>query len=54
MNEEVDSGEIIIQKNIPLRLEKGLEKVEEEVHQLEHRWFPVVAKDLCNEINNKN
>ena len=50
---EVDSGEIILQKKIPLDREKGLEYVEEEVHKLEHNWYPIVAKEICDKINKK-
>ncbi len=51
--EEVDSGDIILQKIIPLNREKGLDIVEQEVHQLEHKWFPIVAKEICDKINKK-
>lgn len=51
--EEVDSGEIILQKKIPLNREKGLDFVEQEVHKLEHNWYPIVAKNLCDKINKK-
>ena len=49
--EEVDSGELILQKSIPLHREKGLDFVEEEVHKLEHQWYPVIAKKICDWIN---
>ena len=52
--EEVDNGEIILQKSIPLQREKGIEFVEQEVHNLEHKWYPIVAKQICDGINFKN
>jgi len=51
--EEVDSGEIILQKSIRLKRTKGLDFVEQEVHKLEHKYYPQVAKKLCKNINNK-
>ncbi len=51
VTEEVDSGEIIIQKSIPLKRELGLEKVEEKVHELEHKWYPIIAKEICDKLN---
>jgi phosphoribosylglycinamide formyltransferase-1 len=53
VTKEVDSGEIIIQKSIPLEREKGIDYVEEQVHKLEHQWYPYVAKMICEEINKK-
>jgi len=49
--EEVDSGEIILQEKIPLDREKGLDFIEQEVHQLEHKWYPVIAKKICDKLN---
>ncbi len=49
--EEVDSGEIILQEKIPLVREKGLDFIEQEVHQLEHKWYPVIAKKICDKLN---
>lgn len=49
--EEVDSGDIIIQKSIPLNRELGLDGVENEVHKLEHKWYPIAAKQICEGIN---
>ncbi len=51
VNEELDSGEIIIQKAIPIEREKGLKYFETQIHQLEHKWYPIVAKELCDRIN---
>ena len=54
VNEEVDSGEIIIQKTIPLNREKGIDFIENEIHELEHEWYPIAAKQICDSINIKN
>lgn len=51
VNEDLDSGEIILQKSIPIQREKGIEYFELEIHNLEHFWYPLVAKDLCDKIN---
>lgn len=49
--EEVDAGDIILQKIIPLSREKGFDFIEEEVHKLEHKWYPIIAKEICDKIN---
>jgi len=51
VNEELDGGELILQKRIPLSKDKDLEYVENEVHKLEHKWYPFVAKELCDKLN---
>ena len=51
VNEKVDSGEIILQKKISLAREKGLDRVEADVHKLEHKWYPVAAKEICEKLN---
>lgn len=53
VTEMVDSGEIILQKKIRLDREKGLEFVENEIHKLEHQWYPIATKNICNNLNNK-
>lgn len=49
--EEVDAGEIILQKIIPLNKKKGLDFIEKEIHKLEHKWYPIAAKEICDKIN---
>lgn len=49
--EEIDSGTVILQKSVKLEQKKGLEYVENEVHKLEHIWYPRVARQICDEIN---
>jgi phosphoribosylglycinamide formyltransferase 1 len=53
VNEEVDNGEIILQKRIPLKKEWSLEVTEENVHQLEHRWYPEAIKEICKKSNSR-
>ena len=54
VNEELDSGEIILQKAIPIEKDKGLSYFENEIHKLEHFWYPIVAKNICDKININN
>ncbi|HOJ63714.1 MAG TPA: phosphoribosylglycinamide formyltransferase [Spirochaetota bacterium] len=54
VNEELDSGEIIIQKSIPIDRTKDLLSFENEIHKLEHFWYPKVVKELCDKIDNDN
>jgi len=51
VNEEVDGGEIILQKKIPLDRKSGLQQTEKEVHDLEHIYYPTVARNICERIN---
>lgn len=50
---ELDSGEIILQKKLSCRKNETLDELEERIHQLEHKWYPVVAENLCKKINEK-
>lgn len=50
VNKEVDGGELILQKEIIIDRNKGLDFLEKEIHQLEHKWYPKVAKDLCDKL----
>lgn len=54
VNEELDSGEIIIQKSIPIDREKSLDEFENEIHKLEHKWYPRIVEELCDKIENDN
>ncbi len=51
VSEKVDSGEIILQKSIPINRDNGLKFIEQEVHKIEHHWYPIVAKKICDKIN---
>lgn len=50
VNKEVDGGELILQKEISIDRNKGLDFLEKEIHQLEHKWYPEVAKRLCDKL----
>lgn len=50
VNEEVDGGEIILQKSIPIDRNLGIERLENEIHKLEHIWYPVVARKLVDNL----
>lgn len=51
VNEEMDGGEIIFQKAITVERAKGIEQFETEIHKLEHEYYPIIARDLCDDIN---
>ncbi|HNZ27585.1 MAG TPA: phosphoribosylglycinamide formyltransferase [Spirochaetota bacterium] len=50
VNKEVDGGELILQKEIIIDRDKGLDFLEKEIHKLEHKWYTKVAKDLCDKL----
>ncbi len=50
VNEELDSGEMILQKSICVNRKLGIDHFEKEIHKLEHKWYPKVAKKLVNKI----
>jgi phosphoribosylglycinamide formyltransferase-1 len=50
VNERVDEGEIIVQESIELDKSKSLDEIENEVHKIEHKIYPIIAEKLCNEI----
>lgn len=50
VNEEVDGGEIILQKSIEVVREKGIEYLENEIHKLEHEWYPKTARMLVSKL----
>ncbi|MCG8572108.1 MAG: phosphoribosylglycinamide formyltransferase [Spirochaetes bacterium] len=51
VNEELDGGEIIFQKSINIDRSKPLDFFEENIHQLEHQFYPEIAENLCNKID---
>jgi phosphoribosylglycinamide formyltransferase-1 len=53
VNEEVDGGDIILQKSIPLDKTLTLDEVEKQIHELEHKYYSIVARNLCNGINSR-
>lgn len=50
VDEGVDSGKIIYQEKLMIDKEWSLEKLEEEIHKIEHRIYPMVLKQLCEKI----
>jgi phosphoribosylglycinamide formyltransferase 1 len=53
VNELIDGGDIILQKSIPLEKDLPLEEIEKKIHVLEHKYYPEVTRNICNEINIK-
>ena len=50
VDEGVDSGEIIYQEKLTIDKSWDIEKLEEEIHKIEHRIYPMVLKQLCEKI----
>lgn len=50
VDEGVDSGEIIYQEKLVIDKSWDIEKLEEEIHKIEHRIYPMVLKQLCEKI----
>ncbi len=50
VDEGVDSGEIIYQEKLIIDKSWTQEKLEEEIHKIEHRIYPEVLKKLCQKI----
>lgn len=46
VDESVDTGEIILQKKIKIENNWDLEKVEKEIHELEHKYYPQVIDKI--------
>ena len=51
VTEELDGGQIILQKSVRLRHEAGLEAVEDDIHALEYLYYPLAAAQLCDELD---
>lgn len=49
VDEGVDTGEIIAQECFKIEGDENLEEIEERVHELEHRLYPVVIENVLNE-----
>jgi len=47
VNEELDSGPIILQKSISVFPVDDVEMIETRIHQLEHIWYPEVINTLA-------
>ncbi|RLL86284.1 phosphoribosylglycinamide formyltransferase [Petrotoga sp. Shatin.DS.tank11.9.2.9.3] len=48
VEEEVDGGRIILQKKLKVDKNWDLEKLEEEIHKLEHQYYPQVIENLLS------
>lgn len=48
VEEKVDAGRIILQKKLKVDKNWDLEKLEEEIHKLEHQYYPKVVEELLN------
>lgn len=48
VEEEVDGGRIILQKKLKVDENWNLEKLEEEIHKLEHQYYPQVIENLLS------
>ncbi|MFA6708521.1 MAG: phosphoribosylglycinamide formyltransferase [Fusobacterium sp.] len=50
VDEGVDSGEIIYQEKLKIKDEWNIEKLEEEIHKIEHRIYPAILNELSENI----
>jgi len=50
VDEGVDSGEIIYQEKLIIKKDWDLEKLEEEIHKMEHRIYPYILNELSKKI----
>ena len=48
VNENYDEGAIIFQKSVAVSLEDTPESIAVKIHELEHRYFPTVVKNLLD------
>lgn len=46
VDEGVDTGPIIFQKAIEIKKDWSLERLEEEIHKIEHRYYPIVIQKV--------
>ncbi|PLV59963.1 phosphoribosylglycinamide formyltransferase [Thermotoga sp. KOL6] len=46
VDEGVDTGPIIFQKALEIKRDWSLKKLEEEIHKLEHRYYPLVIQKV--------
>ena len=49
VDEGLDSGPVIIQEPVRLEQDYSIEKLEEEIHKVEHRVLPLAVKCLCED-----
>jgi phosphoribosylglycinamide formyltransferase-1 len=53
VNEELDSGEIIVQEKIDISQMKTRDEVEYHIHKIEHELYPKTIKKVLEELNEK-
>jgi phosphoribosylglycinamide formyltransferase 1 len=49
VNEELDSGPIILQEAVNVEQNESLEELEEKIHKIEHRIYPMAVKYFCED-----
>ncbi len=49
VEEDLDSGPIIIQRAINVRQDESMEELEEEIHRVEHKIYPLAVKYFCED-----
>jgi phosphoribosylglycinamide formyltransferase-1 len=49
VDEGLDSGPVIMQEPVMLEQDYSIEKLEEEIHKVEHRIYPLAVKYLCED-----
>lgn len=47
VNEDLDSGPIILQEAFPINPDDSVEELEEKIHKVEHKIYPEVVKYFC-------
>jgi phosphoribosylglycinamide formyltransferase-1 len=47
----VDTGPVLLQRSFLREPGETLERVEERIHALEHRWFPQVVLEMLDQID---
>lgn len=53
VNENYDEGAMILQKKCSISSEDSIEDIEEKVHHLEHKWYPIVIDILLKGTDSK-
>lgn len=50
VDDGIDTGPIIFQKEIEMTKFKTLEELEEKIHELEHKYYPIVIEEFVREL----
>ncbi|MFW6248529.1 MAG: phosphoribosylglycinamide formyltransferase [Bacteroidota bacterium] len=50
INAEYDKGDIIFQQSCPVNEDDTPERLEEKIHELEHKHFPVITEKVIREV----